>query len=144
MSTDPASVSIGLRDPSVLVGKLTILGRRTGLPRIVEINLIYLNGKFYATSASVKNKHWCQNMIKNPNVEVEAGGKRVSCRSHLVTDEKLRQRVLQLRDSPPLLDRVVFEMSPWESNIGRCFPLARLGPGRRKNGDIRKAESRIP
>jgi len=50
-------------------------------------------------------------MIKNPNVEVEAGGKHVSCRSHLVTEERLRIQDLQLRDSPPLLGRVVFEMS---------------------------------
>jgi len=137
-----------LQNESVIVGKLTTLGRRTGLPRTVEINLIYLDGKFYATSASVKNKHWCQNMIKNPDVEVnpepqaytrdfgvvplpgvrnihprayargvlwygvKAGNRRVSCRSRLVTEEKLRIQVLQLRDSPPLLGRAVFEMSP--------------------------------
>ncbi len=52
MSTDPASISMGLRDPSALVGKLTTKGRRSGLPRTVEINLIYLDGKFYATFAS--------------------------------------------------------------------------------------------
>ena len=101
-----------LRNESVLVGKLTTLGRRTGLPRTVEINLIYLDGKFYATSASVKNKHWCQNMIKNPDVEVKAGNRRVSCRTRLVTEERVRIQVLQLRDSPPLLGRAVFEMSP--------------------------------
>ena len=101
-----------LRNLSVLVGKLTTNGRRTGLPRTVELNLIYLDGKFYATSARVKNKHWCQNMIKNPDVEVIAGNRRVSCRSRLVTEERLRIQVLQLRDSPPLLGRVVFEMSP--------------------------------
>ena len=101
-----------LRNESVLVGKLTTLVRRTGLPRTVEINLIYLDGKFYATSASVKNKHWCQNMIKNPDVEVKAGNRRVSCRSRLVTEERVRIQVLQLRDSPLLLGRAVFEMSP--------------------------------
>ncbi len=42
-----------LRNKSVTVGKLTTLGRRTGLPRTVEINLIHLDGKFYATSARV-------------------------------------------------------------------------------------------
>ena len=112
MSANPASIAIGIQDPSVLVGKLTTLGRRTGSPRKVEINLIYLDGKFNATSASVKNKHWCQNMIKNPDVEVKAGNRRVSCRSRLVTEESLRIQVLQLRDSPPLLGRAVFEMSP--------------------------------
>ena len=111
MSTNPAMIPMGLQDPSALVGQLTTLGRRTGLSRTVEINLIYLEGKFYATTASVKNKHWCLNMIKNPAVEVQAGKRRLRCRSHLVTDEKLRIQVLQLRDSPPLLGRAVFEMS---------------------------------
>ncbi len=112
MTTDLALTPMGLRDKSVIVGKLTPLGGRTGLPRTVEINLIYFDSTFYATSASVKNKHWCQNMINNPDVEVKAGNRRISCRSRLVTEERLRIQVLQLRDSPPLLGRVVFEMSP--------------------------------
>jgi deazaflavin-dependent oxidoreductase (nitroreductase family) len=111
MSTNPAMIPMGLQDPSALVGQLTTLGRRTGLSRTVEINLIYLDGKFYATTASVKHKAWCQNMIKNPAVEVQVDERRLRCRSYLVTDEKLRIQVLQLRDSPPLLGRAVFEMS---------------------------------
>ena len=126
MSTKLATISMGLRDPSVLVGKLTTLGRRTELSRTVEINLIYLDGKFYATSASVKNKHWCQNMIKNPAVEVQAGKRSVRCRTHLVTDEKLRLQVLQLRDSPPLLGRAVFEMSPVDESSRQVVSVTQV------------------
>ncbi len=50
--------------------------------------------------------------VRSPHVEVKAGNRRVSCRRRLVTEERLRIQVLQLRDSPPLLGRVVFEMSP--------------------------------
>ncbi len=100
------------RKKSVFVGELTTVGRRTGLPRTVEIRLVYLDGKFYAASSNVQNKHWCQNMIQIPNVEIQAGGKRLSCSSLMVTDEKLRMEVLQLRDSPALQDRVVFEITP--------------------------------
>lgn len=99
---------------SVFVGELTTVGRRTGLPRPVELRLVYLDGRFYASSARIQNKHWCQNLIKNPAVEVTVGRERFPCQARQVTDEKLRGRVLTLRDSPALMDRVVFEMTPEE------------------------------
>lgn len=101
-----------LRNESVFVGELTTIGRRTGLPRTVELRLVYLDGRFYASSGSVQNKHWCRNLIKNPAVEIKAGNERFPCQARKVTDEKLRRRVLSLRDSPALSDRVVFEMAP--------------------------------
>jgi len=100
------------RNGSVFVAKLTTVGRRTGLPRTVELRLVYLDGKFYASSAKIENKHWCRNMIHNPAVEVSAGGSRYACRARQVTEENLRRQVLALRDSPPLLERAVFEMAP--------------------------------
>jgi len=101
-----------LRNESVFVGRLTTAGRRTALPRTVELRLVYLDGKFYASSASVQGKHWCQNLVKNPDVEIQVGEEGLRCRARLVGDEKLRMRVLSLRDSPALGNRVVFEMSP--------------------------------
>jgi deazaflavin-dependent oxidoreductase (nitroreductase family) len=101
-----------LRDESVFVGDLTTIGRRTGLPRTVELRMVFLDGKFYAASRKIESKHWCRNMIKNSSVEVKADGELFSCRARQVANEKLRARVLNLRDSPPLLERVVFEMIP--------------------------------
>ena len=101
-----------LRDESVFVGDLTTIGRRTGLQRTVELRIVCLDGKFYVASRKIESKHWCRNMIKNPNVEVKADGEVFSCRVRQVADPKLRLRVLNLRDSPPLLERVVFEMIP--------------------------------
>lgn len=101
-----------LRNQSVFVAEITTVGRRTGLPRTVELRLVYLDGSFYASSARVENKHWCQNMLKNAAVQVKAGGERFSCRARLVAEEELRLRVLALRDSPALVDRAVFEMTP--------------------------------
>ena len=80
--------------------------------RTVEIRFVYLDGKFYASSSNIQRKHWCQNMIKNSNVEVQASGNHISCRAQVVTEKELRVRVLHLRDSPALLDRAVFEMAP--------------------------------
>jgi deazaflavin-dependent oxidoreductase (nitroreductase family) len=101
-----------LRDESVFVGELTTTGRRTGLARTVELRMVYLAGKFFAASSSVQNKHWCRNMLKNPDVMVKAAGELFPCQARQVEDETLRRRVLNLRDAPPLLERVVFEMKP--------------------------------
>ncbi|MGH7829153.1 MAG: nitroreductase/quinone reductase family protein [Candidatus Binatia bacterium] len=101
-----------LRDGSVFVAELTTAGRRTGLPRTVELRFVYLDGKFYASSGRVENKHWCRNMLKNPAVELKVGKDLFSCRARLLKDEQLRLRVLSVRDSPPLADRVVFELTP--------------------------------
>lgn len=100
------------QNESVFVAELTTTGRRTSLPRTVELRLVYLEGRFYASTGKVDTKHWCRNLIQNPAVEVKAKGQRYSCHAREVTDEKLRSRVLNLRDSPPLLDRVVFEITP--------------------------------
>ena len=95
-----------------MVANLTTIGRKTGKPRTVELRLLYFNGKFYATSSKVQGKHWCQHMIKNPTVEIKAKGEKFSCTAKQVSDEAFRQRILTLRDSPPLLNRVVFEIAP--------------------------------
>ncbi|MGH7833807.1 MAG: nitroreductase family deazaflavin-dependent oxidoreductase [Candidatus Binatia bacterium] len=100
------------RNESVFVGELTTVGRKTGLPRTVEIRMVYLDRKFYACSSNVQGKHWCRNMLKNQAVEVRAGKERFRCKSRRVTEEPLRMRVLNLRDSRPLAERVVFELAP--------------------------------
>ena len=101
-----------LRNESVFVAELTTIGRRTGLPRTVELRLVCLDGRFYASSTSIQKKHWCRNLIKNPAVEIKTGGERFACQARQLIDENLRKRILSLRDSPALADRIVFEMIP--------------------------------
>lgn len=103
---------MNLKDGSNMVADLTTIGRKTGRPRTVELRLLYFKGSFYATSSKVKGKHWCQNMIKNPAVEINAKGEKVSCAAKQITDENFRKQILSLRDTPPQLDRVVFEIKP--------------------------------
>jgi deazaflavin-dependent oxidoreductase (nitroreductase family) len=103
---------MNLKNGSTLVANLTTIGRKTGQPRTVELRFLYFNRNFYATSSKVEGKHWCQNMIRNPVVEIAAKGEKLSCTARQVTDEALRQRILTLRDSPPQLNRVVFEITP--------------------------------
>ncbi|MGZ8478746.1 MAG: nitroreductase/quinone reductase family protein [Candidatus Binatia bacterium] len=103
---------MNLKDGSTLVANLTTTGRKSGLPRAVELRFLFFNGNFYATSARVQGKHWCQNMIKNSAVEITVKGEKLSCTAKRVSDEALRKQVLTLRDSPPQLERVVFEITP--------------------------------
>jgi len=51
-------------------------------------------------------------MIKNPAVEIRVKGEILSCTAKQVVDENLRKQILTLRESPPRLDRVVFEIKP--------------------------------
>jgi deazaflavin-dependent oxidoreductase (nitroreductase family) len=100
------------KDGSTLIADLTTIGRKTGQPRIVELRLVYHNGSYYASSSKVSGKHWCQNMIKNPAVKLNVKGNKLACIARQVTDDKLRQEILSLRDSPPLMERVVFQITP--------------------------------
>ena len=103
---------MNLKDGSSVVADLTTIGRKTGQPRTVELRFLYFNGNFYATSSRVEGKHWCQNMIRNPAVEIKTKGEKFFCTATQVADEALRRQVLTLRDSPPQLNRVVFEIKP--------------------------------
>jgi hypothetical protein len=51
-------------------------------------------------------------MICNPAVELKVKGEKLSCVAKQVTDDSLRRQILTLRDLPPQMDRVVFEITP--------------------------------
>jgi deazaflavin-dependent oxidoreductase (nitroreductase family) len=103
---------MNLRDGSTIVADLTTIGHKSGLPRTVELRFVYYHGCFYASSSKIQGKHWCQNMLKNPATEISAKGERFACKARQVTEETLRRHILSLRDSPPRMDRVVFEIKP--------------------------------
>jgi len=100
------------QDGASVIANLTTIGRKSGQRRTVELRLVSNQGCFYATSTRVEGKHWCQNMLKNPAVELTVKGESFSCVSKQVTDESLRRQILTLRDSPPLTERMVFEIRP--------------------------------
>lgn len=100
------------KDASVFVAELVTVGRKSGLPRKVELRFVFLDSNFYATTSSLERKHWCQNMLRNPAVEMLHGGRRIPCKAAVLTDEEQRERVLRIRDAEPLLDRTVFEIVP--------------------------------
>jgi deazaflavin-dependent oxidoreductase (nitroreductase family) len=105
---------MNLKDGSTIVADLTTIGRKSGQPRTVELRFAYFNGSFYASSSKVEGKHWCLNMIRLPAVEITVRGEKISCMAKQVTDDVLRRQILTLRDAPPQMDRVVFEIRPRE------------------------------
>ena len=101
-----------LRDGASIIAELTTIGRKTGQRRTVELRFFYSEGCFYATSSRIAGKHWCQNLIASPSVEITARGMRLACTARQITDDDLRRRILTLRGSPVELNRVVFEIKP--------------------------------
>jgi deazaflavin-dependent oxidoreductase (nitroreductase family) len=103
---------MNLKNGANVVADLVTIGRNTGQPRTVELRFFYRDGKFYATSSRIQDKHWCRNLIKNPAVEIKVQGETLPCSAAQITDEALRKEILIARDSPPRLERVVFEIKP--------------------------------
>lgn len=100
------------KDGSNVVADLTTIGRKTGLRRTVELRFVYFRGCFYASSSRVQGKHWCQNMLNNPAVEMNVQGKILACVASQIADDNLRREILSSRGSPRDMDRVVFEITP--------------------------------
>jgi deazaflavin-dependent oxidoreductase (nitroreductase family) len=103
---------MGLKDGASIVADLTTIGRKSGLPRTVELRFIYHQGSFYASSSRVKGKHWCENLLENPAVVITVKGQKVAGLARQVNDDKLRREILAARDSLSDLDRIVFEIKP--------------------------------
>jgi len=103
---------MNLTDGSSVVADLTTVGRKTGQSRTVELRFIYHKGSFFASSSRVQGKHWCQNLLHNPAVTLTIKGEKLPCTARQVADEGLRRQVLMMRDSPPRLERVLFEITP--------------------------------
>jgi deazaflavin-dependent oxidoreductase (nitroreductase family) len=103
---------MNLKDGANVVADLITVGRKTGVPRPVELRFLYYQGSFYATSSRVVGKHWCQNMLQNPAVEIRAKGEIFFCTATRLTDDNSRRQILKLRDPTSQLDRVVFEIRP--------------------------------
>jgi deazaflavin-dependent oxidoreductase (nitroreductase family) len=101
-----------MKDGASVVADLTTVGRKSGLPRTVELRFTYHQGGFYASSSRIQGKHWCQNLIHNPAVVISVNDEKIVCVARQVTDEKLRKEILSARSSSRDMDRIVFEMKP--------------------------------
>ena len=112
LPASPYIYAMNLKDGSSVVADLITIGRITGQPRTVELRFVYRQGCFYASSSRVQGKHWCQNMLNNPAVEMNVRGEKLACVARQITDDNLRREILSSRGSPRDMDRVVFEIEP--------------------------------
>jgi deazaflavin-dependent oxidoreductase (nitroreductase family) len=65
---------------------LTTRGRKSGLPREIEIWFTYRDGRFYLI-AEYPTSNWLQNVKADPNAQVRVGEKKFAARARLVFPE---------------------------------------------------------
>jgi len=77
---------------------LTTVGRKTGLPREIEIWFIRLGGRFYLIAEKRDRAGWVQNILGNPQVTFRVGGQKFSGVGRVVDEANeadLRRRVCE-------------------------------------------------
>jgi len=65
---------------------LTTQGRRSGLPREIEIWFTQRAGRFYVI-AEYPTSHWLQNLRAHPKAQVRLAGKSFAARARIVSPE---------------------------------------------------------
>jgi deazaflavin-dependent oxidoreductase (nitroreductase family) len=56
---------------------LTTIGRRTGLPRQIEIWFVVCRERFYLFAETGEAAGWVKNIRRNPNVAIKVGERRI-------------------------------------------------------------------
>jgi deazaflavin-dependent oxidoreductase (nitroreductase family) len=97
---------------------LTTVGRKTGLPREIEIWFAHLDGRFYLIAEKRERSGWVQNLLGNPNVTFRVGEQKFSGVGRVVDDaseNELRRRVREGFDRKyGWSDGLVVELKPEE------------------------------
>ena len=65
---------------------LTTIGRRSGLPREIEIWFTQRDGRYYVI-AEHRHSHWVQNIITNAAVRVRVGERLFSARARVIEEQ---------------------------------------------------------
>lgn len=71
---------------------LTTVGRKTGLPRRIEIWWFHVDGRFVITGTPGK-RDWLANVIANPEVIVHVDGHDLRGQASVIEDPGFRRRV---------------------------------------------------
>jgi len=85
--------------------RVTTVGRKSGKPRRVTVWFACDGGKLYLAGGR-KVPHWCRNLQKTPDVEVEIGGVRFKGKARILKGPKQADRVRQLMFKKYLLARL--------------------------------------
>src|SRR5207245_7704802 len=95
---------------------MTTTGRRTGLPREIEIWFTERDGRFYLIAENRDETNWVQNIRANPEVHVRVGDRQFAARARVVDDDAepaLAQAVKALSDEKyGWSDGLIVELAP--------------------------------
>ena len=95
---------------------LTTTGRRTGLPREIEIWFTEREGRFYIIAEHGERANWVRNIRANPHVRMRVGELQVSATARLVdadVEPELTSAVKALSDAKyGWSDGLLAEISP--------------------------------
>ncbi len=67
---------------------LTTIGRRTGLPREIEIWFAERGGRFYMIAEHRDRANWVRNIRANPAVDVRLGDRRFAATARVIDDDR--------------------------------------------------------
>jgi deazaflavin-dependent oxidoreductase (nitroreductase family) len=67
---------------------LTTTGRRTGLPREIEIWFTERQGRFYIIAEHGERANWVRNIREQPHVHIRVGALQLNATARLVDDER--------------------------------------------------------
>jgi deazaflavin-dependent oxidoreductase (nitroreductase family) len=82
---------------SHLVLLLTTTGRKSGLPRLTPLQYEEIDGVYYIGSARGTSADWYQNLVADPNVEVEIQGRCMPALAEAITDPTRIADFLEVR-----------------------------------------------
>jgi deazaflavin-dependent oxidoreductase (nitroreductase family) len=99
---------------------LTTIGRRTGLPREIEIWFTERDGRFYLIAEHREDANWVRNIRANGNVRVRVGERRVAAVARVVDSDRevdLSHAVKALSEAKyGWSDGLIVEITPQEED----------------------------
>ncbi len=89
MSTKPAQ-SNALKNRLSRLNEITItvVGRKSGRPISIPVWFVLEDGKLYLLPVSGSDTQWYKNVLKNPSIQIEAGGAKAERKVAPVKDPK--------------------------------------------------------
>ncbi len=95
---------------------LTTTGRKTGLPRQIEIWFVSFGGKYYVLAEQRRAAQWVKNILRNSRVRVRVGNRVFDATARVLDEERDRatwERVQRLaREKYGWGDGLPVEMMP--------------------------------
>ena len=113
---------------------LTTIGRRTGLPRDVEIWFVVYRDRFYLFAETGEAAGWVTNLRQNPEVLVRIGEREIGATARVLdreTDRKLWDQVAAIADHKHGWgDGLPVEITPFAPRAAASDPTAKPAKGR--------------